>query len=59
MTNLAIESVKLIKENDDSDVIDIKRYCKVEKIPGGLIEDCCVLHGVMVNKDITHSNMRR
>lgn len=31
----------------------------MEKIPGGLIEDSCVLNGVMVNKDMTHSNMRR
>jgi len=31
----------------------------VEKIPGGLIEESCVLKGVMVNKDITHANMRR
>jgi len=31
----------------------------VEKIPGGLIEDCEVLKGVMCNKDVTHSNMRR
>jgi len=31
----------------------------VEKIPGGLLEDSEVLKGVMVNKDITHSNMRR
>ena len=39
--------------------IDIKRYAKVEKIPGGEIEDCRVLDGVMLNKDITHASMRR
>merc|ERR1739848_756514 len=39
--------------------IDIKRYAKVEKVPGGLIEDSRVLNGVMINKDITHSKMRR
>lgn len=39
--------------------VDIKRYAKVEKIPGGLIEECVVLDGVMVNKDITDANMRR
>jgi T-complex protein 1 subunit gamma len=37
----------------------IKRYAKVEKIPGGMLEDCCVLDGVMFNKDITHPGMRR
>lgn len=39
--------------------IDIKRYAKVEKIPGGTIEDSRVLDGVMLNKDVTHSKMRR
>ena len=39
--------------------IDIKRYAKVEKVPGGEIEDCRVLDGVMLNKDITHASMRR
>ena len=28
-------------------------------MPGGEIEDCRVLKGVMINKDITHSKMRR
>jgi T-complex protein 1 subunit gamma len=39
--------------------VDIKRYAKVEKIPGGEISDSCVLKGVMFNKDTTHSKMRR
>ena len=39
--------------------IDIKRYARVEKIPGGEIEDCRVLDGVMLNKDITHASMKR
>ncbi|XP_017879695.1 T-complex protein 1 subunit gamma [Ceratina calcarata] len=39
--------------------IDIKRYAKVEKIPGGTIEDSTVLKGVMFNKDVTHPKMRR
>merc|ERR1712216_47640 len=39
--------------------IDIKRYAKVEKIAGGDIEDCRVLKGVMMNKDIIHPKMRR
>ncbi len=37
----------------------MKRYAKVEKIPGGVLEDCQVLDGVMFNKDVTHPNMRR
>ena len=39
--------------------VDVKRYIKVEKIPGGLIEDSQVLNGVMFNKDVVHPKMAR
>ena len=39
--------------------VEIKRYAKIEKIPGGTLDECRVLNGVMVNKDITHPSMRR
>jgi len=39
--------------------IDTKRYIRVEKIPGGEDSDCKVLRGVMLNKDVTHSKMKR
>ena len=39
--------------------VEIKRYAKIEKIPGGLLEESRVLNGVMLNKDITHPQMRR
>lgn len=53
----AVETVALT-ENGRTEV-DIKRYAKVEKIPGGSIDDSCVLRGVMLNKDVTHPKMRR
>ncbi len=31
----------------------------MEKVPGGDLEESCVLDGVMLNKDITHPKMRR
>lgn len=34
-------------------------YAKVEKIPGGTVEESRVLNGVMINKDVTHPKMRR
>jgi len=37
----------------------VKRYAKIEKIPGGVLEDCMVLDGVMFNKDVTHPQMKR
>jgi T-complex protein 1 subunit gamma len=39
--------------------VDLKRYARIEKIPGGEIADCRVLQGVMFNKETTHSSMRR
>ncbi|WVF66426.1 T-complex protein 1 subunit gamma [Kwoniella sp. CBS 6097] len=39
--------------------VDLKRYARVEKVPGGEIEESRVLSGVMVNKDVTHPKMRR
>lgn len=43
----------------DIKTIDIKRYARVEKVPGGEIEESRVLKGVMANKDVTHPKMRR
>jgi T-complex protein 1 subunit gamma len=59
--DLALEAVLRVTLVDGSGRkdIDIKRYAKVEKIPGGELEDCRVLNGVMVEKDITHPRMRR
>lgn len=37
----------------------MKRYAKIEKIPGGMMSESRVVQGVMLNKDITHSQMRR
>jgi len=60
MVEMAIKAVKkvVIKRGDYTEV-DIKRYVRIEKIPGGELSDCTVLDGVMFNKDITHSKMRR
>ncbi|XP_076373654.1 chaperonin containing TCP1 subunit 3 [Tachypleus tridentatus] len=57
---IALDAVKtvFIEENGRRE-IDIKRYAKVEKIPGGTIEESEVLNGVMINKDVTHQKMKR
>nr|QBH73665.1 chaperonin [Thermobia domestica] len=57
---IALDAVKTVYlEESGRKEIDIKRYAKVEKVPGGSIEDSCVLSGVMLNKDVTHPKMRR
>lgn len=60
MCNLALQAVKTVTFiNDGGREVDIKRYVRVEKVPGGEIEESCVLDGVMLNKDVTHPKMRR
>merc|ERR1719369_1196551 len=58
--DIAMQAVKTVTvESSGKREIDIKRYAKVEKIPGGTIEDSKVLKGVMFNKDVTHPKMKR
>jgi T-complex protein 1 subunit gamma len=59
--NLAMDAVSrvLVQEEGGRKEIDIKRYAKVEKIPGGELEDSYVLDGVMIEKDVTHPKMKR
>merc|ERR1719414_1514971 len=58
--DIAMDAVKTVTMAvGEKKEIDIKRYAKVEKIPGGTIEDSAVLKGVMFNKDVTHPKMKR
>lgn len=60
MCKLALQAVRTVAQDDGGmKTVDIKRYARVEKVPGGEIEQSRVLNGVMLNKDITHPNMRR
>lgn len=61
LSRMAIEAVKQVDITlpNGKKEIDIRRYAKVEKIPGGELEESRVLDGVMVNKDVTHAKMRR
>ncbi|KAG4301600.1 hypothetical protein PCANB_001683 [Pneumocystis canis] len=60
MCTLALKAVRIVENNiDGKHEIDIKRYARIEKVPGGEIDDSVVLDGIMLNKDITHPKMRR
>mmetsp|Transcript_29494 Transcript_29494/g.55288 ORF Transcript_29494/g.55288 Transcript_29494/m.55288 type:complete len:543 (+) Transcript_29494:85-1713(+) len=61
LVDMAIQSVMMVVETTPGGMptVDIKRYAKVEKIPGGELDDAKVLKGVMFQKDVTHSKMRR
>lgn len=60
MCNLSLQAIRsiLIKDGDYKE-IDIKRYIKIEKVPGGEIEDSVVLDGILLNKDVVHPKMKR
>merc|ERR1711933_316173 len=58
MIKLALDTIKTIYiEDNGRKELDIKRYAKVEKIPGGQLDECRVLKGVMMNKDAQLSNI--
>jgi len=61
VANLALNAVgKVVTVNPDgTKLIDTKRFARVEKIPGGFIEDSVVMDGVMINKDVVHPKMAR
>ena len=61
MTSIALDAVTTVslKRDDGTREIDIKRFVRVEKIPGGEITDSKIVRGVILNKDIVHSSMRR
>jgi len=57
---MALKAVRTCMiENNGHREIDIKRYAKVEKVPGGTLEDSRVLDGIMLNKDVVHPRMNR
>ncbi|EDN63315.1 gamma chaperonin subunit [Saccharomyces cerevisiae YJM789] len=66
MCELALDAVKTVRkdlgqtvEGEPNFEIDIKRYVRVEKIPGGDVLDSRVLKGVLLNKDVVHPKMSR
>ncbi|OQR76206.1 T-complex protein 1 subunit gamma isoform 1 [Tropilaelaps mercedesae] len=57
---MALKAVKTVCiDRHGSKDIDTKNYVKVEKVPGGSIEESVVLDGVLLNKDVLHPRMRR
>ena len=60
MCEIALDAVQTVSlEQNGRREIDIKRYARVEKIPGGIMEESHVLDGILINKDVVHPKMRR
>lgn len=56
--SLALDAVQLIQKNGTDMKIDIKNNIKIEKIIGSF-EESEVLEGIIIEKDLVHSQMRR
>jgi len=60
ISQLALEAVqKIVVAEDKKKTIDFKRYVRVERIPGGMLEDSEVLDGIAVEKDVVYAKMKR
>merc|ERR1719436_217911 len=58
--DLAIKAIKAIKTVEGNRIlIDHKRDVRLEKMPGGMLTECKVMSGIMINKDVTHARMKR
>lgn len=58
--SIALRAVRTVTtEQEGRKEIDVKKWARIEKVPGGTIEQCQVLSGIMVNKDVTHQKMKR
>lgn len=61
---LALDAVRVVAGGATGDgtgdaEVDTKRFVRVEKIPGGEVEESRVVRGVVLNKDVVHPGMRR
>jgi T-complex protein 1 subunit gamma len=60
LCDISLRAVKTVtRDQGPHKEIDIKRYIRIEKIPGGTIDDSELIDGVVINKDILHPQMRR
>jgi len=62
IAQMAVDAVtKIVVELDNKKKeIDIKRFARIEKLPGGFLEESKVLDGLMFNKDVVlPGNMKR
>jgi len=58
IVDLALKACRVVlrgTKNVNKLNVEIKRYAKIEKIAGGLLEESRVIDGIMLNKDITHA----
>lgn len=58
--DMAIRAVEIVRESlKGKERMDIKNLVRIEKIPGGVLEETQLIEGVVLNKDILHPDMKR
>ena len=57
IAKLALDAVRTVCTKEG--IVDLKRAVRIERLPGGELEDSYVMKGVMINKDVLHSHMKR
>lgn len=56
---IAINAIRKVTSSEmKKKVIDIKRFVRIEKIPGGQASETRVIDGVAINKDVTNARMK-
>ena len=41
------------------DLLDVRSYVKIKTIPGGVIDECCYVDGIVFRKHVVHKKMVR
>jgi hypothetical protein len=58
---LAWKCVDLVKPDvkHDNDLMDIRQYVKIKKLPGNSKEDCRIVNGLVFTKNVAHKQMQK
>ncbi len=57
LARLAVQAVKTVAETQDGRVVIDKSDVKIEKKQGGSVDDTELIKGIVIDKEIVHSNM--
>lgn len=59
LARLAVEAVRAVVDEENDQPVVEKNNIKIEKKQGGSIEDTELIRGIVIDKEIVHSNMPR
>ena len=60
LESIAIKAINIVKTKENNKIqYDIKNNVLIEKVPGGQVEETQVYDGIVIQKDVVDSSMRR